>query len=199
MKPMQGNSMGKLCFSTFVLENKIYLSFFFFLQAFFCCFSIHAHGMCLCRDDRAYSWFTSSNTSCLKKKLSNRRAGLQSGALGEKKQSEREHIETRLSHETRFFLSLFSAKVAESASKLVKDKQNNYGRLLWGLSIYKVSLGWRSFYDRSGCAHNRRTLEKKINVAIILLLRNACLISVTMLYVLKKKRKKKRQSYDVIE
>lgn len=150
MKPMQGNSMGKLCFSTFVLENKRYL-FFFFFTGFSCCFSIHAHGMCLCRDDRAYSWFTSSNTSCFKKKLkklSNRRAGLQSGALG-KRNKTREHIEKRLSHETLFFLSFFPAKVAESASKLVKRQTKQLWQTVMGTlhlqSVFGLTQLLRSF------------------------------------------------------
>lgn len=60
-----------------------------------------------------------------------------------------------------------------------------------GLRIYKC-LWLIQLFDRSGCAHYRRNLKKKINVAIILLLCNACFISVTMLYV------KKKKCYDVL-
>lgn len=124
MKPMQGNSMGKLCFSTFVLENKRYL--FFFFTGFSCCFSIHAHGMCLCRDDRAYSWFTSSNTSCFKKKIKKNWAtgeqGYKAARWGKETKRERAHREAAQSRDA--FLSLFFSRQSGWVCVQISKKTN---------------------------------------------------------------------------
>lgn len=185
MKPMQGNSMGKLCFSTFVLENKK-ISFSFLLAFLLLFLFTCTRYVSVQRWQAILLIYLIKHFLFLKKNWATGEQGYKVARWGKETKGEREHSEKRLIHETRFFLSLFfprqSGWVCVQISKR-QNKQNNYGRLLWGLSIYKVSLGRRSFCDRSGCAHNRRTLEKKINVAIILLLRNACLISVTMLYV----------------
>lgn len=173
--------MGKLCFSLFFKKKLIFLVF----MGFFLCFSTRAHGMRLCRDDRAYAWFTSSNTSLFLKSWATGKAGLQSSAWGKKsgggKKQNREHTKMRLSHVCRSlnfpswgaFLSLFFffhfhffplAKVAESASKLVKEKQTKKKTLqqtVMGLYIYKVSLADAAFRIGRVCAHNRRNLTKK--------------------------------------
>lgn len=69
--------------------------------------------------------------------------------VGEKKQNEREHIEKRLSHETLFFLSFFPAKVAESASKLVKRQTKQLWQTVMGTlhlqSVFGLTQLLRSF------------------------------------------------------
>lgn len=153
MKPMQGNSMGKLCFSTFVLENKRYL-FFLFFTGFSCCFSIHAHGMCLCRDDRAYSWFTSSNTSCFKKKKIKKNwatgeQGYKVARWGKETKRARAHREAAQSRDAFLSLFFFSAKVAESASKLVKRQTKQLWQTVMGTlhlqSVFGLTQLLRSF------------------------------------------------------
>lgn len=112
MKPMQGNSMGKLCFLTFVLENKKIS--FSFLLAFFFVVSLYMHTVCVCAEMTGHTLDLPHQTlPVFKKKIEKNWAtgeqGYKVARWGKetKREREREHIEKRLIHETRFFLSLF--------------------------------------------------------------------------------------------